>query len=82
MHASHCVRAASREEDMGGGDVILHLRINVADTQAEIEIVSQTPRTVLVKIDPTTPWDSDGLLHLSTALQIVAKTLPFREPEP
>jgi hypothetical protein len=66
---------------MGGGDVILHLRISVADTQAEIKIVSQTPRTVLVNIDPTAPWDSDGLLHLSTALQIVAKTLPFRESE-
>lgn len=81
LHASHCVRAVIERNDMGSGDVILHLRINVADTQAEIEVVSQTPRTVLVKIDPTTPWDSDGLLHLSTALQIVAKTMPFGEPE-
>jgi hypothetical protein len=75
------VRAVIERNAMGGDDVILHLRINVAETRAEIEVVSQTPRTVLVRIDPTTPWDSDGLRHLSTALQIVAKTMPFGEPE-
>jgi len=66
---------------MGAGDIVLHLSINVADTRAELQVVSHTPRTVLVKIDPTKPWDSDGLHHLSTALQIVAKTMPFRESE-
>jgi hypothetical protein len=66
---------------MGSGDIILHLIINVGDTRAEVEVVSHTPRTVFVKIDPTKSWDSDGLRHLSTALQVVAKTLPFRESE-
>lgn len=66
---------------MGSGDIILHLIIDVGDTRAELEVVSHTPRTVFVKIDPTKSWDSDGLRHLGTALQVVAKTLPFRESE-
>jgi len=63
---------------MGSGDIILHLIIDVGDTRAELEVVSHTPRTVFVKIDPTKSWDSDGLRHLGTALQVVAKTLSFR----
>jgi hypothetical protein len=66
---------------MARGDVILHLIISVGDTRAELEVVSHTPRTVFVKIDPTKSWDSDGLRHLGTALQVVAKTLCSRQSE-
>lgn len=79
--ASRCARAASQGKDMAGDDVILRLRISSGDTEAQVEIVSQTSRMVLVRIDPRTPWDSSALLHLSSALQIVAKTLPLRESE-
>lgn len=64
---------------MAGDDVILRFRINVGSIEAEVEIVAQTAQTVLVKIDPTKPWDSRGLRYLSAALEIVAKTLPFAE---
>lgn len=61
-----------------GGDALLHLRIKGNGIEAEVKVVSLTAGTVLLRIDPTTPWDGDALLHLSAALQVVAKTLPSK----
>jgi hypothetical protein len=65
---------------MTGKDVVCHIKLRVNETggEAEAEVVAITPRTVVVKIDPTTPWDADALQRLSVALDVVAKTLPFK----
>lgn len=66
---------------MTGKDVVCHIKLRVHETggEAEAEVVAVAPNTVVVKIDPTTLWDSDALHRLSVALDVVAKSLPFFE---
>lgn len=68
---------------MIGKEVLFHINLRVSETggKAQAEIVTLTPQTVSVRIDPNTAWDSDALRQLSAALDVVAKTLPFQESE-
>jgi hypothetical protein len=67
---------------MAGKDVVCHLRLKVKETEgeAEVQVVAVTPETVSVTIDPNTRWGSDALHHLSVALDVLAKTMPFKDP--
>ena len=68
---------------MTDNEVLFRLNLMLKETgdKAHAEIVALTPRTVSVKIDPITAWDSDALEQLSVALDVVAKTLAFRKPD-
>jgi len=68
---------------MASDDVLFQIKLTVNQTggEAEAEIVAVTPQTVLVRIDPNTPWDSEALHHLGVALEVVAKTLPVKRAE-
>jgi hypothetical protein len=65
---------------MAGDDMLFHLKVKVIATggEAEAAVEALTPRTVLIRIDPNTQWDSEALRHLSVALEIVSKTLPLK----
>jgi len=57
---------------------LLNLRFSVKGVSAEAEIFALTPDTVRLKIDSKAPWDAEALRCLSSVLEMLAKTLPFR----
>ena len=62
------------------GDTLLSISFNVKGIQADAEIRALTPETVLLRIDPKTPWDAEALRCLSAVLNMLAKTLPLKQP--
>lgn len=62
------------------GDSLLSISFNVKGIQAEAEVRALTPETVLLRIDPKTPWDAEALRCLSGILDMLAKTLPLKHP--
>jgi hypothetical protein len=64
---------------MSGDEILLHLRLTVKGIEVGAQVLSLTPETVLLKIDPKTPWDRDALHCLSVAFETIAKTLPLKQ---
>lgn len=64
------------------GDRLVSLRFHVKGMVVEAEVLAFTPDTVLLKIDPKCPFDADALRCLSALLEMLAKTLPFKRPNP
>jgi hypothetical protein len=62
------------------GDSLLNLKFSVKGIQAEAEVLTLTPDTVSLRIDPKTPWDAEALRCLSAVLEMLAKTLPYKPP--
>jgi hypothetical protein len=73
---------------MAGGDAVFHIRVKAVpsawegDPDADAEIIALTPETALVRVNPTTAWDSDGLRRLSVALEVAAQALERAQENP
>ena len=65
---------------MSGDERLLTLKFTVKGIEAEAQVIQLTSETVLLKIDPKTPWDGAALRCLSVALEMIAKTLPLKRP--
>jgi hypothetical protein len=63
---------------MPGEEHLLTLKFTVKGVEAEAQVISLTPDTVLLRIDPRAPWDTAALRCLSIALETIAKTLPLK----
>ena len=60
---------------MSPDETVMCMTFTVQGIKVTAEVMSLTPETVRLNIDPKAPWDVHALRCLSVALEMVAKIL-------